>query len=446
MKEKILFLLCTAFFCSLYISPMGSMPLVMDGATGALCVYCAYLAISGRTRGFAPRPVWSLWLPWLALYAWTILSAALSHDQAEGWSYVVLRLPLLAFPLSVGTLRISRDLRGRILLSYAVVTTLACAACLVYAFLQYRRTGDTGYLYDDSLTELSSVQSVYVALMVEIALFVFGARLVQSDGRGGGGANQAPARPWWIYACMAFLMVFQFMLASRIGLVLLYAIALGLGVWYFGVRGGRWGRVLVVAGVLAGCGLLCVALFPKTINRFRELGYTAYHYDSHGVESHYNMPVTADQWNGANVRLAVWKCTWTVCKDHLWTGVPVGDKRQVLVDSYRAVGFEFGARSRRNTHNTYLDVLLTYGVGGLLLFLAGFVVGPLWVLAKRRDLLGAIVVVLMLVSMVTETYIDRSVGCVLLGFFFAFFLSDYPGYTDPRPSPYPHNRRDSPDA
>lgn len=434
MKEKILFFLCTAFFCSLYISPMDALPLVMDGATGALCLYCAYLAMMERRAGGGGYLPWVL-VPWVLLYAWTLLSAALSHDQPEGWSYAVLRLPLVAFPLSVGTLKISRALRGRILLSYAVVTTLACVACLVYAVWQAKRLGSTAYLYDDSLTELSSVQSVYVALMVEIALVVLGARLFRG-----------PRRPVWIYACIVFLMVFQFMLASRIGLVLLYSIALGLGVWYFGVRRKRWGRVLAIAGILAGCGLLCIALFPKTINRFRELGYTAYHYDSHGVESHYDMPVTADQWNGANLRLAVWRCTWTVCRDHLWTGVPVGDKRQALVDSYRAVGFDFAATSRRNTHNTYLDVLLTYGVGGLVLFLAGFVVGPLWALARRRDLLGGIVVVLFAVSMVTETYIDRSVGCVLLGFFFAFFLSGYPGYTAPPPSPYPHNRQGSPDA
>jgi O-antigen ligase len=433
----------------------------MRGAVGA--------GWSIRTWG---ERIWEgkILLLWVALFAWTVVSAALSRDAAEGWSYVVLRLPLLAFPLSVGALRLTKALRDKILLSYALVTTAGCLACLVYAWLQYRRTGYTAYLYDDSLTELSSVQSVYVALMVEVALFAMGYLLTQRYTR-------------WLLACMAFLMVFQFMLASRIGLVLLYSITFALGLWYFGTRR-QWGRVLGVAALLAAVGVSCVLLFPKTFNRFHELKYTGYQYRSEGVESHYDMPVTADQWNGANLRLAVWRCTWDVCRAHLWTGVPVGDKRAALVERYKAVGFDFAARSRRNTHNTYLDVLLTYGVPGLIVFLLGFVVGPLWAVGRRlrggddvgrrlrvgddagralrdresagRDgagqnnaaqaVLALIIIVLFAASMVTETYLDRSVGCVLPGFFFAFLLSGCPAYTVPPPFRSPRNRPGSPGA
>ncbi|TDX01965.1 O-antigen ligase [Dinghuibacter silviterrae] len=451
---------------------MDAAPLVMDTTVAALCLYSAWIAGRGgearreaqagrgdaaggslpdgagwSTRVWAAR-IWEgkILLLWVALFAWTVLSAALSKNQPEGWSYVVLRLPLMAFPLSVGALRLREQLRDRILLSYALVVTAGCLACLVYAWLQYRHTGYTAYLYDDSLTELSSVQSVYVALMVEIALFAMGYLRTKKYSR-------------WLLACMAFLLVFQFMLASRIGLILLYTIALGVALWYYGFQKRRWGRVIAIAACMGVIGLSCVFFFPKTINRFHELAYTGYQYQSNGVESHYDMPVTADQWNGANIRLAVWRCTWDVCRTHLWTGVPVGDKREALVQRYKEVGFDFAVRSRRNTHDTYLDVLLTYGVPGLAVFLLGFVAGPLWKLgrgAARRDkegrdgtgrnILGLIVVILFTVSMITETYIDRSVGCVLLGFFYAFVLSDYPAYTNPRPSMYPQSTPGSRDA
>ena len=35
---------------------------------------------------------------------------------------------------------------------------------------------------------------------------------------------------------------------------------------------------------------------------------------SMGKESHYNMEVTADQWNGANLRMAAWRCGWKAAR------------------------------------------------------------------------------------------------------------------------------------
>jgi O-antigen ligase len=407
MKQRILLILATAFFCSLFISPMDKAPVVMNICTGALCVWS--LVLAGRLRyGWAS----------LILFAWTVVSALLSHHTSEGWSYVALRLPLLAFPLSVGRLRISEKTRADVLRSYAVVVVLGCLACFGYALARAIRLGDTSWLYDDALTELSSVQSVYVAVMVAIAVFIM---LVQR-------------RPW-MYPCIAFLLVFHVMLASRIGLVSLYGLMLVAGIYELGVRRKQWGRVAAVAGALAACGVAFVFLFPKTLNRFRELKYTQYDFTHQGVESHYDMPVTADQWNGANIRLAVWKCAATVCERHFWTGVPVGDKKDSLVQSYRDVGFTFAATSRRNTHNTYLEAWLSYGAIGAALFIAGFVVVPL---IKARGP-GRIVVALLAVAMITETYLDRSVGCVLLCFWISFVLSDCPPYTNPRPGPYPRS-------
>lgn len=407
MKERVLLILATAFFCSLFISPMDKAPVVMNCATGALCIWS--LVLAGRMRyGWAS----------LVLFAWTVVSALLSHNRPEGWSYVSLRLPLLALPLTVGRLRISEALRKKILRNYAGVVTLGCLACFAYALVRAIRLGDSSWMYDDALTELSSLQSVYVALMVSIAIFIF------LDQR----------RPW-MYPCIVFLMAFHFMLASRIGLVSLYGLLLVAGVYALGVRRKQWARVGAVAGGIVFCAAALVLCFPKTLNRFRELKYTDYNFTHQGVESHYDMPVTADQWNGANIRLAIWKCAATVCERHFWTGVPVGDKKDSLIQSYRDVGFTFAAESRRNTHSTYLEAWLSYGAIGAALFIAGFVVVPL----LRTRGLGRIVVALLAIAMVTETYLDRSVGCVVLCFWICFILSDCLPYRAPPPAPSPQN-------
>ena len=70
-------------------------------------------------------------------------------------------------------------------------------------------------------------------------------------------------------------------------------------------------------------------------------------------------------------------------------------------------------------HNTYLDVLCNLGIVGLCIFLLGYLVFPLAGCYKGRDGLGIFIILSFAVAMVPETWLDRSVGCIMLGFFFS---------------------------
>lgn len=404
-QERILYLLVAGFFLTLYMGPFLNNLFI-----GALFLHTFFVfSTRDRLRTLAARKDLLLVI---LFYLYNVVSGLMSKDFSEGLGMIQLRVPLLLFPLSVGTWTLKETERDRMLLCFAAVHTLGALACLGGALVQCKVHGwDTQYLYDDALSDLANIQSVYFALMTEIAVFSF-IYLLQKG---------AIKKPVWAYVCLAFLLMFHFMLASRIGLILMYSGLLLFAGWRFFIQTRKWRQGLALVGFLVLCMGAFVCFFPKTLNRFRELEYTNYHYDNHGVESHYNMKVTPDQWNGANIRLAIWKCAWTVSKAHLWTGVPLGDKREVLVQQYRDVHFDFAVQSRRDAHNTYLDVLVTFGIPGLLLFLAAFGVLPLARLARHKEYLGIAVVLVFLISMVTETYIDRSLGCILLGFFVSFF-------------------------
>jgi O-antigen ligase len=181
-------------------------------------------------------------------------------------------------------------------------------------------------------------------------------------------------------------------------------------------------------GLLGGAFLL-VRLFPKTLNRFKELNYTEYQFNHHGVESHYNMQLTADQWNGANIRLALWKCGWELSLRHWLLGVQLGDKQEKLREMYKEKHFDFAYDSNRNMHNNYLDVLATFGVIGFSIFLLGYFVLPLAGAFKDKDILGGIIIVVFAAALITETYMDRSIGCLLLAFFLSFISSGRKKYT-----------------
>jgi O-antigen ligase len=425
--DKVLYGLMAAFFISLYLSPMDYLPVVNNLCTAALMAYTLWrLGIKAWWATIVKRPL--IWA-WVLFMVWNTWSALQSGNTEEGHYYLHLRIALLIFPLSVGTWSLDPKFKDRLYYCYAAVTVLASLACLTDAFIRYRQTGETQWLYDDSLSQLSSIQSVYFSLMVEVAIFCLGYLTVKRTSL----ASRAA-----LIAGIVFLLVIQFMLSSRTGIVYLYTSALCLGGWYLVIKQRRYKEALLGLGAVLLMGGALICFFPKTLNRFHELAYTDYRFNSQGREAHYNMELTPDQWNGANIRLAIWRCAWDVASHHLWTGIPVGDKKDSLVAAYQARGFTFAVRSRRNTHSTYVDVLLTFGIGGLLLFMGAFIVVPLLNAVRNRQVLTVLVIGAITLAMVTETYLDRSLGVTLLGFF-VWFFSDYPPGTSLQLWGYPRN-------
>jgi len=57
---------------------------------------------------------------------------------------------------------------------------------------------------------------------------------------------------------------------------------------------------------------------------------------------------------------------------------------------------------------------------GFAVFLLGFVIIPMLKAIRNRNLLGGLMVGFLAISMFSETYMDRSMGCLLLGFFLSF--------------------------
>lgn len=408
-KEKILYFGIAAFFISLLLPDM---PVVNNIVIGGIVLNCfLYNSLAEKKDLLWKRKEILLMILFYGLH---LVSAFFSVNRQEALEMLVLRVPLLAFPLSIGLISIRSALKDRILLFFSIIITLTAIACLLYAVYQYRKFNDAGYLYDDSLTALIRKQSIYFALLVNLTLFSYAYLLLKPSFK--------IHYKVLLYPAIAFLLVFHFMLASRIGITTLYLSLLLFAVFHFIQKKAFLKGGLLIGGLLAGAFLL-LTLFPKTLNRFRELNYTEYEFSHHGVESHYNMQLTADQWNGANLRLALWKCGWELSLRHWLVGVQLGDKQEKLREMYKEKHFDFAYDSNRNMHNNYLDVLSTFGVIGFLVFLLGYFVLPLAGALKNRDILGLVIIAAFAAALITETYMDRSIGCLLLAFFLCFISS-----------------------
>ena len=400
-SEKILNGLIIAFIGSLFLPDM---PVVGNILLAALLIYSITRTSWKEKKAlFQNRKAVVMMTIFMALQ---LLSLLLSDDKKNAAGLFILRLPLLLFPCILGTIRIGEPLKNRLLLSYTMLMTFIALICVGYACSQWRHTGDASWLYDDSLSFVTGQQSVYMAQSINLAIFflVYLLRIAY------------PVKKMVAWSILLFLLLFQFMLASRIAIITLY-IAILIVVLQLTIGRKRYLATALLLGSLMLVAISLPHIFPKTVNRFKELQYTGFQYNSLSKESHYNMALTPDQWNGANIRLAIWSCGLELARTHWLTGIPLGDKQKALRDAYTQKGFVFAASSNRNMHNTYLDVMVNMGILGLLVFLAGFIALPAYTAFRLSDAPGLFIVLSFAAAMFTETWLDRSLGCMLIGLF-----------------------------
>lgn len=410
-KERILYLLVFIFFLTLYF-PFS--PVVNNICIGLMFSYSFFFYNSFAEKLQLLKRRKSV-IAMLLFYLLHIAGFFFSANRQEARALLEMRSPLLLFPLSLGTIVISRQLKICLLRCFTSVTTLAAFLCLCYALLLYKRTGNTGVLYNDSLTTAINMQSIYFAMLVNLTIFSFAWLLY----------NRSIKYRGLAYLGILFLLVMHFMLASRIAIIILYSSLLFFAVYCIIQKKKLLEGSTLLLGLLIGVSLL-VKFFPKTINRFRELEYREYNYQSKATESHYNGMLTTAQWNGANIRLAVWSCAWELFKQRPITGWQIGDKQDRLEEVYSTKGFQFGIDTNRNTHNNYLDLLITFGIAGFIIFLTGYIIFPFMQCYQQQNVLGIFIIAVFSISMLTENYMDRSVGNVLLSFFVCFVVAGDP--------------------
>jgi O-antigen ligase len=410
LKDKLLYVLMVIFFATFYPSHIPSVNVV---AVVLLSLYCLFIYGSFRENLRLLRQRKEVILM-AAFYLLHVVSSLCSKNVGEGFAWTVIRMPLFVFPVSLGIVYIKQALKERILFAYAVITTITVLFCFVWAIVASLAANDSSLLYNDNLTQVLEKQSIYIALMANLAIFSF-AYLFYIK-------SPLVTKKGLLYISLFILLMAIFFLASRIALITLLGSTVCVAVWYIVKKRKLKLLGLVGAGIIVLV-LLLITVFPKTWNRFQELGFTHYEYTHKGEESHFDIPVTADQWNGANIRLAVWHCGWELVKQHPVFGVQVGDKVDLLLDTYKAKKFDFALENRRNMHNNYLDVLVTFGIVGLLLFLWGFLFEPLRQCIRHKDYFGVFVIAAFMLSFIPETYFDRSNGNMAFAFFLALIIS-----------------------
>lgn len=344
----------------------------------------------------------------IIFYLYQVLSVALSANMKSGVAILMLRLPLLILPLAFCFIDFEKRTWNKIVLFFAIATTIASIIGFAFGVYLSIKENDSGNLYNDNISDFIGKQAVYFALYVGVAIMVFVIQLKE----------QPPIIQryrFWVYSAVVWLLFITFMLASRTAMIGLLFILI-----IYILKSSIERKKIMEAALLVFCiligSVIISKIFPKILNKFKGTTEITFQFDNKNVENHFNAEYDETKWNGTNTRAAIWTCAIDVWKAQPVMGTGLGDRDDELMGKYKVNKFWYGLGSEKNTHNQYLDILMSMGVIGLFVFLITFFIYPFKMFFKQKQFFSITVYLLLAICFLTETMLARYQGLVFISF------------------------------
>lgn len=124
--------------------------------------------------------------------------------------------------------------------------------------------------------------------------------------------------------------------------------------------------------------------------------------------------------SSTGIRIQIWEQGLTIVKSELFIGHGTGDVKDVLVESYTNAGMIVASEKKLNAHSQYLQVAISIGVLGLLIFVSSFYFGlKTGSTHGNYYLIGFILVTLLFLF--PESMLENQAGTIAFGLFFSLF-------------------------
>jgi hypothetical protein len=121
------------------------------------------------------------------------------------------------------------------------------------------------------------------------------------------------------------------------------------------------------------------------------------------------------------MRLEYWKTGLKIISDHWLFGVGTGDVQQEFLRKYKETNSILSEKYRRHTHNQYLTFWISFGIFGLLIFIASLVLPLMWNRASLNHYYVTFFIVVC-ISMLTEDTLETQAGVTFFAFFNTLYL------------------------
>lgn len=361
---------------------------------GLLVVNSCVLAVVSRRFGNPSLQKWARWSLWLlvAFYLLQVVSLIYTANMKEAGTMLMHRLPLLIFPLCClmcDTAFLTRD-RQRMLV------WLLTGSLVVKFFIRLVYILCTSH----KIVFSSTFDPVHHSYMAMYLLFVLG--FLYSEWF----YHRNEMKKWMLWSLgiiAAVIMAYIVLVLSRAGIAgLVLLVGMIIIHLIFRAKEVRLGLIALALALTAGIGVFF--LLPESSRRLTK----TFEEMSEGDTS--------------DARYLIFGSSMKAIGQSLPFGVGIGDRSDVLAQIYEETGEEYAIKAQYNSHNIYLDAMVTMGIPGILLLLAVFVV-PAVGAYKRRDFITLSLIFSIAFSGLFEAVLNRQMGVVFMGLFWFILMA-----------------------
>lgn len=320
-----------------------------------------------------------------ALFWISCLGMIYTETTSEGTKILTRNLPFLIFPLIFSSIKLKQNGINFLLKYFSFSVILAAMFSLGKAF--YLKINNLGsYFHFLKLEELQDKHNTYFAMFCVFAITYFLFHLRK--------------KTWWHLCCILILLGYIYLLSVRISIVaLVFA-----GVIYL-ISQSKTIPSRYFYLILIGCAIMPVLFYlsPSFQEKFNP-------YTPEGEEI-----------SDVGSRKIHWQAAMDqISQNNFFIGQGTGDGHIGLYENYKKFGFHTGFFEKYNAHNQYIEIVLYYGLIGLvvLLVMLGYAFRENFI---QKNYFAIAVITIFAIFMITESILQRHDGIVLVAFFLALF-------------------------
>jgi len=317
------------------------------------------------------------------------------------------KIPLVLFPAILSSIRLDQRTFQNILYTFVITTLIVALMGLGNSLYLFLQSGNPGFLYSDNLLLLTGGQAAYFSIYVNFSIVILVYLLAKQ--------YDFKVPPYLVYLVIFFFYIMNFILASRISIIVLDVLTLGYVAYYI-KKEQKWKQGVIAAFLIVAMMVGIILIFPQTLNRFRSITNLEFNYDNPNPVNRFDMPVSDENWNGLTLRLAIWSCAFEVIENNWLIGVGSGDYKDELFKVYEKRNFVYAYERQYGVHNQYIQTFINFGLIGLLVFLS-MIFYPAWIAYKERNYLFLVFLFMIVIAMSTENLLNRYIGTVYYGLF-----------------------------
>jgi O-antigen ligase len=335
----------------------------------------------------------------IGLYFLYLVGLSYSKNLPFGLSDLLLKLPLLLFPVIIFTLNPLHWTKKKIetlLKLFVLGSLITMIISIVHSWINYMATPSLSYFFygQASLFHHPSYASMYYCFSFVISVYLF---------------HTHGYSLWEKVIAIVGMILFLIeivLLESRAGIVTFGTVLLVYLV-YLLVSQRKW-IPYIFMGMICVTAMLAVTykLLPEELNRIKPT--IAY------IKDHY---IHENSSGDIYVRFLLWDASMKVGVEHLPFGVGTGDIKDELMKQYQKENYLEPYENNLNAHCQYLQVFTTLGILGSIFFIL-IVLSCVWVGYKRRNILFILFGLITGINFLVESMLEKQAGVMFFVFFF----------------------------